>query len=85
MSGPEIWKDTAGKVDFFVTAAGTGGTLSGVGRYLKIKNPSINIVCVEPSESAVISGNSVLSLCRDCSSFPNIMIVFTEVCKIYFL
>uniref|UniRef100_A0A0D3GHX9 Tryptophan synthase beta chain-like PALP domain-containing protein n=2 Tax=Oryza TaxID=4527 RepID=A0A0D3GHX9_9ORYZ len=57
-TGPEIWKDTAGKVDFFVTAAGTGGTLSGVGRYLKIKNPSINIVCVEPSESAIISGGS---------------------------
>uniref|UniRef100_A0A0E0LCQ9 Tryptophan synthase beta chain-like PALP domain-containing protein n=1 Tax=Oryza punctata TaxID=4537 RepID=A0A0E0LCQ9_ORYPU len=57
-TGPEIWKDTAGKVDFFVTAAGTGGTLSGVGRYLKMKIPSINVVCVEPSESAVISGGS---------------------------
>lgn len=61
-SGPEIWKDTAGKVDVFVASVGSGGTLTGVGRYLKMKNPSINIVCVEPSESPVISGTPVISL-----------------------
>ncbi|XP_031495905.1 cysteine synthase-like [Nymphaea colorata] len=76
-TGPEIWEDTMGSVDIFVAGIGTGGTVTGTGRYLKMRNKNIKVVGVEPAESSSISGDSP-------GCFPKIMDVrlLDEVMKI---
>ncbi|MBQ8503693.1 MAG: cysteine synthase A [Clostridia bacterium] len=92
-TGPEIWKDTEGKVDIFISCIGTGGTVSGTGRYLKEKNPQVKVIGVEPEESPLITegragshgiqgiGANFIPENYDCRIVDEVITVKTEEAK----